>query len=157
MKIWKTTLLSIIAISLIGCVTKPKPVAVVYPPLLIADASPIISSSKHSVGVKVNFENIASADLSYARFKLTAYDSAGISVNPKKGNRKSAYVRLAGPISPGKTQSTTWSNTWKNKDIQCISLDEVELIYIDGSGETATGTRLLSNNSGQNCLKKSVY
>ena len=128
MKLWKCATFVIAAIALVGCVKK-KEVVQVYPPLIIADATPLISSTKRSIGVKVNFENIADTDYSYARFKLTAYNSAGLSVKPKKGVRESAYVRLAGPIVPGQTKSTTWTNTWANKDVQCISLDEVELIF----------------------------
>ncbi|MEH6446360.1 MAG: hypothetical protein V7784_20890 [Oceanospirillaceae bacterium] len=154
MKIWKYTLLSILAVTVVGCAQKKEKVAVavISPPLIIADALPVVSSSKRSIGVRINFENIAQADYNYARFKLTAYNSKGSSVKPKKGVRDSAYVRLAGPIIPGQTKSTIWTNTWANKDVQCISLDEVELIFMDGSIETASGNRLLNNQASQNCI-----
>jgi len=151
MKLWKCATFVIAVITLVGCVKK-KEVVQVYPPLIIADATPLISSTKRSIGVKVNFENIADTDYSYARFKLTAYNSAGLSVKPKKGVRESAYVRLAGPIVPGQTKSTTWTNTWANKDVQCISLDEVELIFNDGSVETAKDGRLLNKVQGHSCI-----
>ncbi|MFT5705846.1 MAG: hypothetical protein ACI9ES_000115 [Oceanospirillaceae bacterium] len=137
----------------VGCAQKQEKVAVVVnPPLIIADAVPVVSSSKRSIGVRINFENIAQADYNYARFKLTAYNSVGNSVKPKKGVRDSAYVRLAGPITPGQTKSTIWTNTWANKDVQCINLDEVELIFMDGSIETASGSRLLNNQASQTCI-----
>jgi hypothetical protein len=151
MKLWKCATFVIAAITLVGCVKK-KEVVQVYPPLIIADATPLVSSTKRSIGVKVNFENIADTDYSYARFKLTAYNSEGLSVKPKKGVRESAYVRLAGPIVPGQTKSTTWTNTWANKDVQCISLDEVELIFNDGSVETAKNGRLLNKVQGHSCI-----
>ena len=136
MNTWKLAVLSITAITLIGC-AKKQPVTQVSPPLIIAAATPLISSSKRSIGVRVAFENIAHSDYKYARFKLTAYNSAGDLVKPKKGIRESAYVRLAGPISPGQTKTTTWTNTWANTDVQCISFDAVEIIFNDGSVETA--------------------
>jgi len=151
MKLWKCATFVIATITLVGCVKK-KEVVQVYPPLIIADATPLVSSTKRSIGVKVNFENIADTDYSYARFKLTAYNSAGLSVKPKKGVRESAYVRLAGPIVPGQTNSTIWTNTWANKDVQCISLDEVELIFNDGSVETAKDGRLLNKVQGHSCI-----
>ena len=148
---WNLILLSCLSLSMLGCVQN-KPITTVYAPLIVADASPIVSSTKRSVGVKVNFENIADADYSYARFKLTAYNSAGETIRPKKGNRSSAYVRLAGPIAQGKSQSTTWTNTWANKGVKCVSLDEVELIFPNGQVETASNDRLLSSNTGNQCL-----
>lgn len=151
MKTLKYAVLPLSIAILAGCAQK-KEVVTVHPPLIVADAKPIVSKSKRSVGVTVDFENIAHDDYNYARFKLTAYDSAGNSIKPKKGNRESAYVRLAGPISPGQTKSTTWTNTWANKDVQCISLDEVELIFTDGSIETANNNRLLSKTQGHSCI-----
>jgi len=151
MKLWKCATFSIVALTLAGCAQK-KPVAKVYPPLIIADAIPLVSSTKRSIGVTVNFANIADAEYSYARFKLTAYNSAGNSVKPKKGVRESAYVRLAGPIAPGQSKISTWKNTWANKDIQCISLDEVELIFNDGSVETVKDGRIINKVAGPRCL-----
>jgi len=148
---WKLLSLSIVALIVVGC-AKPKKVAVVYPPLITADAAPVISKSKKSAGIKIDFKNITDSSYSYARFKLTAYNSTGDVIKPKKGNRSSAYVRLAGPINPGASKTTTWSNTWANNKLQCISLDEVELIFADGSVETATDNRLLSNKQGRACI-----
>ncbi|MCJ8337741.1 MAG: hypothetical protein MJK10_04675 [Pseudomonadales bacterium] len=153
MNMWKYLVLAALAPLLAGCVKKQvEPVVVVYPPLIIADATPIVSSTKRSIGVQVNFKNITSNDYSYARFKLTAYNSVGESVKPKKGVRESAYVRLSGPITPGQTKITTWTNTWANKDVQCVSLDEVEIIFMDGSVEVAKDGRLLSEKSGSICI-----
>ncbi|MCJ8299133.1 MAG: hypothetical protein MJK13_09405 [Pseudomonadales bacterium] len=153
MNMWKYLVLATLATLLAGCVKKQvEPVVVVFPPLIIADATPVVSSTKRSIGVQVNFKNITSNDYSYARFKLTAYNSAGESVKPKKGVRESAYVRLAGPIAPGQTKITTWTNTWANKDVQCVSLDEVEIIFMDGSVEVAKDGRLLSEKSGSICI-----
>jgi hypothetical protein len=134
-----------------GC-TQINPKTEAYPPLIVADATPIMSASKRSIGVKIKFENIAHADYSYARFKLTAYDSAGNTIRPKKGKRDSAYVRLAGPIAQGRTRSTTWKNTWTSNGVKCISLDEVELIFPDGRVELAINDRLLSEKTGNRCL-----
>jgi hypothetical protein len=150
MNIWKYAVLPLSLVLFAGCAQKK--VAAVYPPLIVADAIPLVSKSKRSIGVTVNFENIAHDNYQYARFKLTAFDSAGNSIRPKKGNRDSAYVRLAGPIAPGQTRSTTWTNTWANKDIKCISLDEVELIFPDGSIELASNSRLLSKQEGNSCI-----
>lgn len=152
MKLWKYTTFGL-AILVAGCAQKKEEIAVVViPPLIVADAKPVISKSKRSIGVKVDFKNIAHDDYNYARFKLTAYDSAGNTIKPKKGNRDSAYVRLAGPIAPGQNKSTLWTNTWANKDVQCISLDEVELIFMDGSIELANNDRLLSKQPGHSCI-----
>ncbi len=150
MNIWKCAVLPLTVVLFAGCAQK-KEVAAVYPPLIVADAKPLLSKSKRSVGVTVDFENIAHANYQYARFKLTAFDSAGNSIKPKKGNRQSAYVRLAGPIAPGQTKSTTWTNTWASS-AQCISLDEVELIFPDGSIELAKNDRLLNKHQGQSCI-----
>ena len=153
MNMWKYLAVATLVTGLAGCVKKNvEPVAVVYPPLIIADATPVVSSTKRSVGVQVNFKNITANDYNYARFKLTAYNSAGERVKPKKGSRESAYVRLAGPIAPGQSKITTWTNTWANKDVQCVSLDEVEIIFMDGSVETAKEGRLLSEKTGSICI-----
>jgi hypothetical protein len=152
MKIWKYTALPVIAVLLVGCAQSKKKVVGIKAPLIVADATPVLSASKRSVGVRVNFENIADSDYNYARFKLTAYNNEGQNIRPKKGKRESAYVRLAGPISPGQTKSTIWTNTWNSRNFDCISLDEVEIIFMDGSIETASGNRLLSKQKGNTCI-----
>ena len=148
---WKIPLVALVTVLLTACIQN-KPKDTVYPPLIVADVTPIVSATKKSIGVRVNFENIAHADYSYARFKITAFNSNGQVIKPKKGARQSAYVRLAGPIAPGQIRSTTWANTWKNRDVQCISLDEVELIFPSGRVETAMGNRLLSKQEGHTCI-----
>lgn len=152
MNICKYTIITLIAVLVAGCSIETKKVIVVKAPLIIADALPIISATKRSVGVRINFENITANDYNYARFKVTAYNSDGENISPKKGNKESAYLRIAGPITAGSTKSSIWTNTWNSKGVNCISLDEVELIFMDGSIEIAKGNRLLNKQKGNKCM-----
>ena len=94
MNICRYTIITLLAILVAGC-GQTKKVTLVKAPLIIADALPIISATKRSVGVHINFENITANDYNYARFKVTAYNSDGENISPKKGNKESAYLRIA--------------------------------------------------------------
>lgn len=128
----------------------PPPPAPVIQPVISADANPTVSSSRRSIGVGIDYTNTANAPYQFARFRVTAYDQSGLPVKPKKGRHDSAFLRIAGPIAPGQTASQKWTNIWANKNVQCLSVEEVEIIYMDGSIENAQGQLLTTN--GQNCL-----
>lgn len=155
MKMWKQATLIFSTLVIAGCGTKAPPketVVAPLPPLIVADATPIVSKTKKSIGVDMQFKNISADSYRYARFKVTAYDKTGKTINPKKGNRESAYLRIAGPISPGQQKLHNWSNTWANKNVQCLILDEVEIIFMDGSVELAKEDRLLQEKSPNSCI-----
>ncbi|MGB1238020.1 MAG: hypothetical protein ACPG4U_07395, partial [Pseudomonadales bacterium] len=121
---WTKATLSatVIALALTGCSTNKEPDKAVYAPapLIVADATPVQSSSKRSTGVEMNFKNISAGSYQYARFKVSGFDASGQMVRPKKGNSDSAYLRIAGPIGPGQTSTKSWDNTWAGSKVQCL-------------------------------------
>ncbi len=129
-------------------VTPPPPPAPVYKPvplIAVESATPLRKQSQSKqIGANISFSNISPATYQYILFKTTAYDKNGKVVPPRKSRDSSAYLRVAGPIKPGQlSASNAWQNTWNSKNVHCLAVDKVEIIFSDGSIEVAEGETLI--------------
>lgn len=133
-------------------VVQAPPVAPVYvpPPLIALElAEPKSAKQRGAPGANINFSNISSGTYQYVLFRTTAYDKNGNIINAKKSRDHSAYLRVAGPIHPGEySKGHSWKNTWKKKGVDCIDIDQIEIVFSDGSVEVAEGNTLIKNTTG---------
>lgn len=137
----------------IAVITPPPPEPVYQPsPLILLEQAEAIPAGKRGpVGANISFTNISDDTYQYVLFRTTAYDKNGKIVKARKSLDESAYLRVAGPIAPGQFSSGhAWKNTWKSRRVHCLDIDQVEIIFTDGSVEVAKGERLTSN-LGSSC------
>lgn len=142
------------AMALSGCLNlhkkKTEPVADVPPPpplpkpaLLISQMTPEPPKSRGDVGAYINFVNGTDLTIQYVMFKATAYDHNGRIVPAKRSGDPNAWLRVAGPFTPGQASgSRHWEKLWQNHNLQCFEIEGVELIYMDGMVEFYDADRL---------------
>lgn len=128
-------------------VVTPPPAPVYKPlPLIAVESATPLRKQSHSkqIGANISFSNISASTYQYILFKTTAYDKDGKVVPARKSRDSSAYLRVAGPIKPGQVSAgNAWQNTWNSKNVHCLAVDKVEIIFSDGSIEVAEGETLI--------------
>lgn len=155
-KKWATLTISAVLIS--ACTKKevaevdptPPPVVVVPKPLIQLDQISPLPKGKRSksTGADISFSNISNDTYQYLLFKATAYDKDGNVIKARKSLDQSAYLRVAGPIEPGRfSTGNQWENTWRSRNVHCLDIEQVEIIFSDGSVEVASGERMAHLNT----------
>ncbi|SFG00365.1 hypothetical protein [Neptunomonas qingdaonensis] len=133
----------------------PAPAPVYVPPPLIALELAEPKSEKHRgrAGAYIHFSNISSGTYQYVLFRTTAFDKNGKVIRAKKSRDENAYLRVAGPIYPGEySKGHSWKNTWSKKGVKCIDIDQIEIVFSDGSVEVAQGDTLTKHTTGS-CVR----
>lgn len=157
MKPWKLLLLAACVTTITGCdslfkkepepVPEPEPVVKVKklkePVVQVHDFKPGKPGRGGLTDAHIVFSNISGERLQFVMFKTTAYDSQGRVVRAKKTNRPNAWLRVAGPFEPFKPAGDhKWDKIWQSKDLACIEVEGVEIIYMDGANEYYNESRL---------------
>lgn len=125
----------------------PPPPEPVKPLITLNETAPIQPKKRGPYGANISFVNSSAGTYQYILFRTTAYDETGKVVNARKSRDESAYLRVAGPIRPGQNSAGhTWTNTWNKKGVHCLDVDQVEIIFTDGSVEVASGQTLAKLN-----------
>ncbi len=139
------------ALLLAACAEKPQPVAqkpvpvIVEPPpvLVINDMRPESPAKNKIVAAHIDFSNGTKNTLEYVMFKTTAYTHSGDVVKSKKSGRDHAWLRVAGPFSPGEgSGDKRWEKVWQNDQIACFRIDGAEVIDIQGVVEYYKADRI---------------
>lgn len=130
------------ALLLAACAEKPQPVVQQPPPpkkveplpvLVINGMHPGAPARNKIVAAHIDFSNGTKNTLEYVMFKTTAYTHAGEVVKSKKSGRDHAWLRVAGPFSPGEgSGDKRWEKVWQNDKIACFRIDGAEVIDIQG-------------------------
>ncbi len=160
MQFIKRSSLLIILVLLSACssdkVAKAPPVAPAYvpPPLIALElAEPKSEKQRGRAGANIHFSNISSGTYQYVLFRTTAYDKDGNIIRAKKSRDHNAYLRVAGPIYPGEySKGHSWKNTWSKRGVSCIDVDQIEIVFSDGSVEVAQGNTLTKHTTGS-CVR----
>ena len=127
----------------------PAPVYVAPPLIALELAEPKIEKRRGRTGTNIHFSNISSGTYKYVLFRATAYDKNGKVIRAKKSRDHSAYLRVAGPIHPGEySKGNSWKNTWSKRGVSCIDVDQIEIVFSDGSVEVAEGKTLTKHTTG---------
>ena len=131
----------------------PPPVYVPLPLIALETVEPKTTQQKGLQGTKINFSNISAGTYQYVLFRTTAYDKKGNIIRAKKSRDHNAYLRVAGPILPGEySKGHSWTNTWSKKGVDCIDIDQIEIVFSDGSVEVAEGNTLTKHTTGS-CVR----
>lgn len=132
-------------------IIEPPPEPVVYQPeplITLELVQPVLKNKRGPVGANINFINSSTNTYQYVLFRTTAYDKNGKVIRARRSLDEHAYLRVAGPVPAGKYSSGhAWDNTWKGKNVHCIEVDEVEIVFADGSVEMARGATLSKLNT----------
>lgn len=131
----------------------PVPVYVPIPLIALELAEPKSEKQRGRAGTNIHFSNISSGTYQYVLFRTTAYDEKGNIIRAKKSRDHNAYLRVAGPIYPGEySKGHSWKNTWSKKGVNCIDIDQIEIVFSDGSVEVAQGDTLTKHTTGS-CVR----
>lgn len=129
------------ALLLAACAEKPQPVAEKPIPVKVVPAKVLVIRDMHPaepeknkiVAAHIDFVNGTPDTLEYVMFKTTAFTHNGEVVKSKKSGREHAWLRVAGPFSPGEgSGDKRWEKVWQNDKIACFRIDGAEVIDIQG-------------------------
>ncbi|SEG61264.1 hypothetical protein [Marinobacterium lutimaris] len=129
------------AMLLAACAEKPQPVVQQPPPKIVEPLPVLVINGMHPgtpeknkiVAAHIDFSNGTKNTLEYVMFKTTAYTHGGEVVKSKKSGRDHAWLRVAGPFSPGEgSGDKRWDKVWQNDKIACFRIDGAEVIDIQG-------------------------
>ncbi|SIS45563.1 hypothetical protein [Neptunomonas antarctica] len=142
-------LLSACSTEKVAVVAPPEPVYVPIPLITLERADPILHKKRGPVGANIQFTNSSTGIYQYILFRTTAYDKEGNVVRARRSRDESAYLRVAGPVLPGTyRQGHSWKNTWSKSNVHCLDIDEIEIVFSDGSVEVASGDTLIKTDEG---------
>lgn len=125
---------------LAACAQKPQPEPVAVKPEPKPEPKPVLLISDHRTqgtgAANISFANGTDQTLQYVMFKTSAFTTDGKPVNAKKSGRRNAWLRVAGPFSPGEQiSSKVWQKVWQHPNLGCFRIEGAELIFADQSVE----------------------
>lgn len=130
----------------------PPPAPEPEPLISLNNMAPVLKQRPKASGAEIGFTNTSAATYQYLLFRATAFDKNGNVVKPRKSLDERAYLRVPGPIMPGTVvDNHRWDNTWAGNKVACINVDQVEIIFEDGSIEMAQG-KMLANATTSTCF-----
>jgi hypothetical protein len=101
-------------------------------------------NSAGGVGARVIFFNISGKEIKYTRFKVLPYNRVNDVVKSEIGEKTLAILEKVGPNSSGLDEwkheiVADYANIWYNFTIDHISLEGIEVEYMDGTKSEFNG------------------
>jgi len=102
-------------------------------PLKILLLRPLSPNSAGGVNVEAMFKNQSDKEIKYLRVSVTPYNAVMDPVSCQITGKSTIRLEDVGPWVAGGVDYGTWKNVWYNQTIRYISLDLIEIEYMDGS------------------------
>ncbi len=81
--------------------------------------------------------------IKYIRVRLTPFNAVGDAVTSSVGQRGSADLQYTGPLEAiHEDQRTVWRPIWYNSTVDCLRVDSVTVVYVDGRTKRFIGSSL---------------
>ena len=93
------------------------------------------SNSDSPVTVKITFTNHLKKPIKYVNFTLTPYNAVDDEVECTVTGECTCLLSCPGPYLCEKTYDTIMDDGWYNTTIQQVKVEEIEVVYTDGTGE----------------------
>ena len=102
-------------------------------PLKIWLLRPLSPNSVGGVNVEAMFKNQSDKAIKYLRITVTPYNAVMDPVSCQITGKSTARLQDVGPWVSGGVDYGLWETVWYNSTIKYISLDSIEIEYMDGT------------------------
>jgi hypothetical protein len=90
-------------------------------------------NSADGVDLNINWENLSKKTIKYITFGVDPYNAVDDAVACDITGHIRVYCKSTGPHAPGSEETATWENTWYNNTIVRAQIEEVTIIWMDGT------------------------
>jgi hypothetical protein len=90
-------------------------------------------NSADGVDLHITWENLSKKTIKYITFGVDPYNAVDDAVACDITGHVRVYCKSTGPHAPDSQESATWENTWYNNTIVRAQIEEVTIIWMDGT------------------------
>ena len=101
------------------------------------------SDERDSVAVMFDFKNDSLKTIENISFFFLALNALNCVVSDKTRREGETRLRFLGNIRPNEIKRQAyWENVWYSREITCVKLVRVHIVYTDGSTESQIGQQI---------------
>ena len=94
------------------------------------------------VDFHVEFKNISTKTIKYIVFVVEPKNAVNDIVKCSMTGKSVTRLQMTGPIYSGQGKYPTWSSVWYNTDIKTVSIQSIEIEYMDGTKQLVMAEEL---------------
>ena len=126
-------------------------------PIIVSEITVYAPNSVGGVDVGINIINTSNYAFKYVILTLVPYNRVGDIAPSHIGNRTNANIKIVGSIEPyADYLMSIWENVWDNGTIDCVKLENIEIMYMNDKVEIVRGhklTKVLSSNVNESICR----